>query len=79
MLGDLPQYFKFVRWMWTSPLKLRYAKKAGTVSGFSNNPLSFTSINQSFSQSISQVIFAAPGYMKRVVLIYIKVSFIQIT
>ena len=44
--------------------KLRYAKKEGTVSGYSINPLSFTSINQSFSQSISQVIFGAPGYME---------------
>ena len=35
--------------------KLRYAKKAATVSGYSINPLSFTSINQSsVSQSVNQ-------------------------
>ena len=59
--------------------KLRYVKKAGTVSGYGINPLSFTSINQSPSQSISQVIFAASGYMEWARLIYVKISYIQIT
>lgn len=59
--------------------KLRYAKKAGTVSGYSINALSFTSVNQSLSQAISQVIFGTPGYMEWAGLIHVKIKYIQIT